>query len=100
MAVKEDIKLLRDHYSQKWKWYLAAIDRLESDIQVLWNEYFLEKSRSPRNNIKLIETDKTFQTLKEALDYFRENAKIIEKRLDDLDKQEYAILNSVIDPMN
>jgi hypothetical protein len=100
MAVREDIKLLREHYNQKWKWYLAAIDRLESDIQILWNDYFLDKSKSPLNNMKLIETDKTFQTLKDALDYFRASAKIVEKRLDDLDKQEYAILNSDIDPFN
>jgi hypothetical protein len=93
VALLNDIKLLREHYSQKWKWYLAAIDRLESDIQLLWNDYFLERSR-PLNTIKLIETDKNFQLMKSALDYFRTCSSMMEKRLDELDKQEYAIINN------
>lgn len=95
-----DIKLLREHYTNKWKWNLAAIDRLESDIQLIWNDYFLEKNKNPKNSMKLLETDKTFQLLKNALDYFRSNALMIEKRLDDLDKQEYAIINNHDEPIN
>jgi hypothetical protein len=100
MAVLNDIKSLREYYTNRWKWYLAAIDRIESDIQLLWNDYFLIKTKSPASNIKLAEVDKSFQMLKNALDYFRSNAAIVEKRLDDLDKQEYAITNTGDEPIN
>lgn len=94
-----DISSLREHYSTRFKWYLAAIDRLESDIQILWNDYFLEKSRQTRS-VKLLEIDQNFKFLKEALVYFRESADLTKKRLDELDRQEYAIINNNDDPIN
>jgi hypothetical protein len=100
MSAQNDVKILRDYYTNRWKWYLAAVDRVESDIQILWNDYFLEANKNPKNTLKLHETDKTFQLLKNALDYFRSNALIVEKRLDDLDKQEYAINSNNNEPIN
>jgi hypothetical protein len=100
MGVLNDIKALREHYTNRWKWYLAAIDRLESDIQFLWNDYFLSRGKIQNNTIKLLEIEKSFELLKTALDYFRSNAAIVEKRLDDLDKQEYAIINTNDEPIN
>lgn len=99
MDVLNDIKELREHYTSRWKWYLAAIDRIEGDIQILWNDYFLEKSRQVRS-VKVFELEKSFQIFTNALNYFRENADIVKKRLDDLDRQEYAIINNGDDPIN
>jgi len=100
MGVLNDIQTLKNHYTTEWKWYLAAVDRIETDIQMLWNDYFLSRNKPPTNHIKLMEMDKSFQILRAALDYFRSCALIIEKRLDDLDKQEYAITNRDDEPIN
>lgn len=99
MDILNDIKYLKEHYTAKWQWYLAAIERLENDIQLLWNDYFLDKNRSNRST-RLQETEKSFQTLRMALDYFRENANRMKKRLDELDGQEYAIINNDDEPLN
>ena len=100
VAVLNDIKELKAYYTNSLNWYFAAIERTESDIQLLWNEYFLFKTKPIGLTTKLAEINNSFQILKSALDHFRANAIIIEKRLDDLDKQEYAIINNNDDPIN
>lgn len=99
MSITDDIKMLREHYTKRLHWNMAAIDRLESDIQGLWNNYFLNNGHQI-NHFKLIELEKSFSILKQAIDYFRNSSLILEKRLDDLDKQEYAFINSKKETLN
>ena len=99
MQISDDIRMLREHYSKRLEWNIAAIDRLESDIQGLWNEYFL-KYNYVNSHIRLSEIEKSFLILKSAIEYFRNSSLIIEKRLDDLDKQEYALINNKKETLN
>ena len=91
--ILKDINDLKNHYKSKLEWYFAAIERTESEIQSMWNDYFLSKKFAP-HSIKLFEIEKTFTILKDALQYFKQCAAATEKRLEELEKQEYAILNS------
>jgi predicted RNase H-like nuclease (RuvC/YqgF family) len=99
MSIIEDIKLLKAHYQNKLNWYHAGIDRLESDIQIMWNEYFL-KSRSSLTQIHLQELEKNFSILRTAIEYFKQRIESLEKRLAELEKQEYAIINKGEGPVN
>jgi hypothetical protein len=96
MSILDDIKYLKEHYKNRLNWYFAAAERVEGDIQLLWNEYFISKS----NTLKLMELDRTFSIYCKALEYFRSNASIIEKRLDQLEKEEYAIINKGSEPIS
>lgn len=97
MSILEDIKLLKDHYTSMLNWYSSAIERIELDIQKLWNDYFLSKNS---NTIKLTEVENSFKILKSGSEHFRAAFHITEKRLDELDKQEYALINNKKDTMN
>lgn len=99
MPISDDIRMLREHYSKRLEWNIAAIDRLESDIQGLWNEYFL-KYNYVNSHIRLSEIEKSFLILKSAIEYFRNSSLIIEKRLDDLNNQEYALVNNKKETLN
>jgi hypothetical protein len=99
MSISDDIKMLREHYNKRLEWNMAAIDRLESDIQGLWNEYFL-KYNYVNSHIRLVEIEKSFVILKSAIDYFRSSSLILEKRLDDLNNQEYALINNKKETLN
>lgn len=99
MSISDDIKMLRDYYSKRLEWNMAAVDRLESDIQGLWNDYFL-KYNYVNSHIRLVEIEKSFLILKSAIEYFRHSSLILEKRLDDLEKQEYAIVTNKKETLN
>jgi hypothetical protein len=90
MSIFDDIIILRKHYKDRRDWYFSAIERIESDIQHLWEEYF----KSPHDYLssyKIQEVGKDFLILKDSLTYFREAIEISEKRLEDLKQQEYAL---------
>jgi hypothetical protein len=99
MNVLEDIKLLKEHYTNRINWYYSAIDRLETDIQKLWNEYFTI-SFNPTSRLKLMDIERCFSIMKLALEYFKESVVITEKKLEDLKKQEYAIISTNDKPIN
>ena len=90
VSIFDDIASLRRHYKERRDWYLTAIERLESDIQHLWNEYF-KSEVDYLSGFKVQEVGKTFVIMKDALNYFRESLDFSEKRLEDLKQQEYAL---------
>ena len=98
--VYDDFKILKSHYTSRRDWYLAAIERLENDIQKVWNDYFIMKGQQYINTIKIHEVSLAFNALKEASIYFREQLLTIEKRLEELTKQEYALFSKGDSPVN
>ena len=91
MSILSDIEFLKSHFESRRTWYVAAIDSIESEIVYLWNDYFLMKGNK---SLKLLEIERSFKILKESKLFFSESLKEIEKKLDDLKRQEYAILNN------
>jgi hypothetical protein len=100
MSVFDDIKSLRSHYKNRLNWYLSVIDAIEDEIQDLWRDYLSIKKPPIAKSIKLLELNNSFVILKSSIEYFRQCVLIVEKRLDDLEKQEYALLNKGDDPVN
>lgn len=91
MSIFDDIIFLKEHLKNKINWYSSAIERIENDIQKIWNEYFL--SRNP-SSIKLIELETSFRILQSGYEFFIEAKLIAEKKLQELEKQEYALIST------
>lgn len=99
MSVFDDIRELREHYISRRNWYLMAIERMESDIQGLWNDHFSKES-DMINSFEFQEVGKVFGFMREALWYFKDNLEYTEKRLEDLRLQEYALKSKSDSEMN
>jgi hypothetical protein len=99
MPLFDDIKILKEHYNNLITWHIGAITKIDMDIQSYWNEYFVIKNHTGKS-LKLLEIDRSFKILKEARLHFSESLNQIQKKLDDIEKQEYAIINSGKDSIN
>ncbi len=100
MSVFDDIKSLKSHYQNRLNWYLEAIDSVESEIQDLWSDYLSVRKPTHVKTMKLLEIENSFIVLRSAIEYFRTSALLTEKRLDELDKQEYALISKGDGPVN
>lgn len=99
MSIFEDINYLREHIKKRRDWYIQAIERVESDIQHQWADNFRDENLAI-NSFKIQELGKSFDVLKSALDYFRDALSRSEKRLEELNEQEYALKRKKIFEVN
>jgi len=100
MSVFNDIKDLRRHYKNQLNWYFTAIEKIEADIQDLWGEYFAVKKPTQSKMMKLLEIENSFQILRSGIDHFRNCVATTEKRLDDLKREEDALMSKGDRPVN
>ena len=99
VTIFEDINYLREHLKKRRDWYILAIERAEADIQHQWAENFKDDNLAI-NSFKIQELGKSFAVLRDALDYFRDALSRTEKRLEELNEQEYALKRKKIFEVN
>lgn len=99
VSIFDDINSLRDHIKKRRDWYIFVIERVETDIQKVWAENLKDENLA-LNGFKIQELGKSFDVLREGLQYFREALLRTEKRLEELNEQEYALKRKKIFEVN